>query len=263
MMLRGLPIVALLVAVAADLAYAKIPLAPQANPAAAARQEEVAPPDADADAGAAGTGETAPAANDPEPVAPPARIADDAHARQDGWVRLSNLLADVCIEATSAFGRLYEKGYDHAPALMLGLLGLLVLPPLALVGGVLQRIAGRSQTPADREGARIREPAPAWPAAEAWLEFCGPRAPRFAIGHGMLRIGRDEDADIRLAVSSVQRAHALVHRTPDAEIVITDLSGQDGNGVVVNRKRLREARLRPGDLIELGEAKFKFGARPA
>jgi pSer/pThr/pTyr-binding forkhead associated (FHA) protein len=62
---------------------------------------------------------------------------------------------------------------------------------------------------------------------------------------------------------TVHRYHAAVHRTDDAEFVITDLSSAGGNGVKVNGRAVSEARLEDGDVIELGLARLKFSARPA
>ena len=44
--------------------------------------------------------------------------------------------------------------------------------------------------------------------------------------------------------------------------MITDLSGKDGNGVLVNGARVAEARLRKGDVINFGEVRMSFDARP-
>ena len=46
------------------------------------------------------------------------------------------------------------------------------------------------------------------------------------------------------------------------DVVITDLSGADGNGVTVNGKRVGEGRLKSGDVIGIGEVTLKFDARP-
>ena len=78
-----------------------------------------------------------------------------------------------------------------------------------------------------------------------------------------MRIGRDGDNDICLSEMTVHRYHAAVHRTEDADFVITDLSSAGGNGVKVNGNAVAEARLEDGDLIELGLARLKFIAKPA
>ena len=74
----------------------------------------------------------------------------------------------------------------------------------------------------------------------------------------LIRIGRHKDNDLRLADSSVHRYHALIQRTLEADFVITDLSGENGNGVHVNGERTDRARLNDGDVIQLGRAKLKF-----
>ena len=78
----------------------------------------------------------------------------------------------------------------------------------------------------------------------------------------MISIGRHQDNVIRLPDSTVHRYHAVIHRTEDARFVITDLSGEDGNGVRVNGARLAQAALADGDLIELGKARSTFASIP-
>jgi hypothetical protein len=162
--------------------------------------------------------------------------------------------------------------------LVLGLAALLAIPPLAMIGLLLRRreasppILGGMQTLETRvhrrAGARAKlrpsldEGEPLWP-SQAWIEIEGSGAPRHGIGRGVVRIGREGDNDICLAESTVHRYHAAIHRTEDAEFVITDLSSAGGNGVAVNGRRVAEALLHDGDTIELGLARLKFIARPA
>jgi pSer/pThr/pTyr-binding forkhead associated (FHA) protein len=85
---------------------------------------------------------------------------------------------------------------------------------------------------------------------------------RHVIGRAMLRIGREADNDICLSEKTVHRYHAVVRRTTDGEVVVTDLSGADGNGVLINGTRVGEGRLTKGDVIGIGEVKLRFDARP-
>jgi pSer/pThr/pTyr-binding forkhead associated (FHA) protein len=78
------------------------------------------------------------------------------------------------------------------------------------------------------------------------------------IDSSMIRIGRHEENDIRLASQTVHRYHAVLHRTSEQKFVITDLSGPQGNGVVVNAERVDQAALAAGDLIELGDVRLRF-----
>ena len=64
----------------------------------------------------------------------------------------------------------------------------------------------------------------------------------------MLRIGREADNDICLSDKTVHRYHAVIHRTTDGAVVVTDLSGADGNGVLINGTRVGEGRLTEGDI---------------
>jgi hypothetical protein len=168
---------------------------------------------------------------------------------------------------------LVGAGYQRAPALMLGLSMLLAVPPLALAG----LLVSRKRRPSDNttrligRGAARRVPRErlttaraeisAWP-TEAWVEIDGQPGSRHVIGRTLLRIGREGDNDICLSAGTVHRYHAVIRRTTDGEVVITDLSGEEGNGVLVNGARVEEARLTKGDAIHVGEVKLRFDARP-
>ena len=102
-----------------------------------------------------------------------------------------------------------------------------------------------------------------WYPATRVFEVAGAAGRRYALGRSMIRIGREDDNDIQLPLATVHRYHAVLHRTPEAEYVITDLSSANGNGLIVNGRRLAEARLRDGDTVQLGEATLTFTARPA
>jgi hypothetical protein len=161
-------------------------------------------------------------------------------------------------------------GYERAPALMLGLAALLAVPPLALAGLVISRrkphpdativLNRRQRTRSSRRTTLHTEISP-WP-TEAWVEADGIPGGRRVIGRTMVRIGREDDNDIRFAVKTVHRYHAVIRRTTDGVVMITDVSGKDGNGVLVNGARVAEARLAKGDVINLGEVKMRFDARP-
>jgi len=167
------------------------------------------------------------------------------------------------------------EGYARAPALMLGLTMLLAVPPLALAG-LLMRRKNRPSPDAtvrlarrDRRSQRtppplttVRAGVSAWP-TQAWVEVMGIPGERRVIDRTMVRIGREEDNDICLSAHTIHRYHAVIRRTTEGEVVITDLSGDDGNGVLVNGVRVTEARLTKGDTINVGEVKLRFDERPA
>ncbi|HEX2841747.1 FHA domain-containing protein [Hyphomicrobium sp.] len=169
--------------------------------------------------------------------------------------------------------------YARAPALVLGLVVLLAVPPLAFLGVLARRreaktiAVSEAQTQLRRV---VRQPAveprdgvktghiPLRP-QDAWIEVVslgdGPPSSqdrRYSLGRTLLRIGRETDNDVCLEDMTVHRYHAAIHRTEDAEFVVTDLSSSGGNGVVVNGRAVAEARLSSGDVIELGNAQIKF-----
>jgi pSer/pThr/pTyr-binding forkhead associated (FHA) protein len=72
---------------------------------------------------------------------------------------------------------------------------------------------------------------------------------------GELTLGRAPELDITLDHRSVSREHAKI-ACDRADVRITD-SGSV-NGVVVNREKVSEARLQPGDIIELGDVVVRF-----
>ncbi len=92
----------------------------------------------------------------------------------------------------------------------------------------------------------------------AWLEKLDGSGQRIAVKATSLRIGRHEDNDLRFEEPEVHRRHAVLHSTPQREFIITDLSGQGGNGVKVNSKKIEKAQLRDGDVVEIGPVRLKF-----
>lgn len=170
----------------------------------------------------------------------------------------------------------FDDSYDHAPALMLGLSVLLLVPVLALAGVVVRRSRPRRSPEATLliRGRRGQVGAEAGSdhsqqtrtvhrvlPAEAWVET--ENGERVVIGRGMVRIGREADNDLRFTDKTVHRYHAIIRRTTDGEVMITDMSGDDGNGVLVNGARIGEARLARGDVINIGKIKLRFDAQLA
>lgn len=171
--------------------------------------------------------------------------------------------ADVWLQLNAWIG----ASYDKAPALMLVLAALVVLPPLAVAGLVLRRQKhspdatvriSRSSYRTGRRDTTVKTELSAWP-TEAWVEAAGQK---HVVGRAMLRIGREADNDICLQEKTVHRYHAVIRRSTDGEVIITDLSGPQGNGVLVNGARVGENRLKAGDVIGIGEVKLNFDARP-
>jgi len=69
------------------------------------------------------------------------------------------------------------------------------------------------------------------------------------------RIGRRATSDIVLDDTTVSRRHALVLERDGAPVIADDRSL---NGVFVNGRRVREARLRHGDEVRIGDRVMRF-----
>lgn len=171
------------------------------------------------------------------------------------------------IQSTGNFAQtLIAHGYKAAPALMLGLILLAAVPMIAVVSPIVFAMnrpenATRRYSGPRREdemlvisGDRSHRP------ARAFLEIVGVADTHFAILRDMLRIGREDDNDIRIPSAAVHRYHAAIHREQLDDWHITDLSGNYGNGIRVNGQRCSDARLRDGDVIELGPGRLRFRA---
>lgn len=178
--------------------------------------------------------------------------------------------SEVALTAWGTVLAWLHASYAHAPALVMGSVAMLAVPPLAVLGLVLRR-RGReradttltlrprrpstSVSPGDRDSDGMT-----WP-VDAWIEIEGKDGARFPLGREMLRIGREDDNDVTLPLRTVHRYHAVIHRNEHAEIMLVDTSSAGGNGVAVNGTRVTRERLKNGDVIEIGEARLKFSTR--
>jgi pSer/pThr/pTyr-binding forkhead associated (FHA) protein len=75
------------------------------------------------------------------------------------------------------------------------------------------------------------------------------------VGDANVHLGRSTSADVMLEHRSVSRRHAVVVRRGEATVILDDRSL---NGVVVNGERVREAVLRHGDEIRIGDVAMRF-----
>ena len=167
------------------------------------------------------------------------------------------------------------QGYSVAPALMLGLVMLVAMPVVAFASYITEwsrrganatrRHRGRFEADVsgdisgDGDGAEDENGL----SARAFLEVVGASGTRYAILRDMMRIGREDDNDIRIPSGAVHRYHAAIHREDLGDWHITDLSGVEGNGIAVNGQRCCDARLHDGDVIELGPGRLRFRAQYA
>ncbi len=90
-----------------------------------------------------------------------------------------------------------------------------------------------------------------------WFEIVGEDV-RLEVRRGVIGIGRHEENDIRLQDRTVHRHHAVLHSAPGGGLVITDLSGATGNGVLVDDERVAQAVLRGGETVSLGAMRLRL-----
>lgn len=97
----------------------------------------------------------------------------------------------------------------------------------------------------------------AQPQTPARLVMLTPPAPgaEFALTRNGMRIGRAEDLDVWVNHRSISREHAEVQVDGDL-IKVVDLGS--ANGVRLNGEDVTEALLGSGDVLELGQVRFRF-----
>ncbi|MFJ2912388.1 FHA domain-containing protein [Streptomyces sp. NPDC087228] len=92
----------------------------------------------------------------------------------------------------------------------------------------------------------------------------GPDAGGVHLLHGgRIRIGRSADADVPLDDPDVSRLHCAVTVSADGLVSVADLGSTNGTSLDGTEVRDRPVRLRPGDLLRLGESTLRLtsGAR--
>ncbi len=86
----------------------------------------------------------------------------------------------------------------------------------------------------------------------------GDQVLRFPLFKDKLTIGRTEDNDIQLNAAFVSRRHAVIQTDGDTTRVI-DWGSK--NGVYVNARRIKEHFLANGDIVTIGDARFRYEER--
>lgn len=171
---------------------------------------------------------------------------------------------DVAKFAATNLSTLIERGYNAAPALMLGLAAALSIPLLATAASITrhsQRSRDATRRYRGRHDAAINEKISGEAigvSSHAFVEIVGGSQARFAILRDMFRIGREDDNDMRIPSAAVHRYHAAIYREDLGDWFVADLSGIEGNGIAVNGKRCAETQLHDGDVIDLGPGRVRF-----
>jgi hypothetical protein len=107
-------------------------------------------------------------------------------------------------------------------------------------------------------GLTVSEGTPAETQASILTRIDGARNHSFVL-RARTTIGRNPDNDLALAMGSVSRHHAVLIPAFRCAF-LQDLAST--NGVLVNKRRVRCARLEHGDVVTLGEAQFRYTVTP-
>jgi hypothetical protein len=79
---------------------------------------------------------------------------------------------------------------------------------------------------------------------------------RYLLQEGVTRAGRHPESDIFLDDITVSRRHVEITHTKGGEFVLRDVGSL--NGTYVNRERIEEAQLSPGDEVQIGKFKLVY-----
>jgi pSer/pThr/pTyr-binding forkhead associated (FHA) protein len=79
---------------------------------------------------------------------------------------------------------------------------------------------------------------------------------RFLLADTVVRAGRHPESDIFLDDITVSRRHVEISAGPDGKYVLRDVGSL--NGTYVNRERIEDAVLRPGDEVQIGKFKLVY-----
>jgi hypothetical protein len=163
------------------------------------------------------------------------------HARREGYVMLSppnvlfNTDADLGLGVFGIATRMVQRGKKVAAP---------VPKPAAAATMVYRPKTDAAPPEADDEVPVERE--------SVWLSLDGER---FPVDKRVMVLGRAQDCDVQLSDPNVSRRHAEL-RQEETSYWIVDLGST--NGMEVNGRRLRQAKLESGDRITLGSTDVVF-----
>lgn len=165
------------------------------------------------------------------------------HARREGYVMLSppsvlfNTDADLGLGVFGIATRMVQRGKKTAAEMP--------APKPAPAATMVYRPKSDAPPPVPGTEAPLER-------ESVWLTVNGERYP---VDKRVLVIGRAQDCDVQLADPNVSRRHAEL-RQEETSYWIVDLGST--NGMEVNGRRLRQAKLEGGDRVTLGSTDVVF-----
>jgi hypothetical protein len=90
----------------------------------------------------------------------------------------------------------------------------------------------------------------------AFFEFLDKDGTKFEMVSSAVNLGRNHDNDVVLNNDSISGHHAQIQRQRDGGFIATDLNSL--NGVSINGEKVDVGQVIDGDVVEMGEVRFKF-----
>jgi pSer/pThr/pTyr-binding forkhead associated (FHA) protein/tetratricopeptide (TPR) repeat protein len=129
------------------------------------------------------------------------------------------------------------------------------------VGDYIIALKSEADAPAPPPPQPVRSPlaSPVAGSPPARLVMISAPAPgaEFSLAKPLIRIGRLEELDLCISHRSISREHARV-TARDGGFEVEDL--KSANGVRINGSSIKRSLLRSGDIVELGQVRFRFVA---
>ena len=177
--------------------------------------------------------------------------------------------ASANVDVVQLWRQLFDfvgESRQRQPVVIVGLVGIVLLPLLVLAGMVLRLVldeGGRSTAAQSRIARSIAANAIAHPTGYGSLQLQAASGQSVSerpvrLARDLMQIGREGDNDICIPDDTVHRYHAVIECSRDDGFVITDVSGPEGNGVRINGQRLIKSSLADGDVVEIGRARLRF-----
>ncbi|MGH7330089.1 MAG: FHA domain-containing protein, partial [Polyangiaceae bacterium] len=181
-------------------------------------------------------------------------------------VPVTNGAAGYALEDCSSYNGVYvngirvaaSQGLTHGDLIQIGDYRILIQDDaveqpeaVPVVSGETPAMAAASQQQAATRGSLMLE------RPNRLVMLAGPTpGMEYPLGSDRVTVGRAEDATISVNHNSVSRLHCEIHALSEGRYEIVDKGSS--NGVRVNGSDLRRGIVEAGDIIELGDVRFKF-----
>lgn len=128
---------------------------------------------------------------------------------------------------------------------------------LLIILAVLIRLVGRNRKQSRAPLPQVEE---ASPAPFGYFHISGAGQQRiYNLSADVINVGRSANNDLVLSNDTVSSSHLVVKRERNGCVLVTDLNSS--NGTRINGEDVSQAKLVPGDELELGEVMIRFETR--